>query len=75
VKSHAAVGGAMDRARYWCLWTKLKINENKMKIEKGKREEGKGKQGRATNQYTMPTSHSSISQLGLSCGVIAVQRP
>jgi len=59
-------------ARYWCLWTKLKINENKMKIEKGKREEGKGKQERATNRYTMPTSHSSIRQLGLSCGTTAL---
>ena len=37
-------------ARYWCLWTKLKINENKMKIEKGKREEEKGK------ERTLPTS-------------------
>ena len=35
-------------ARYWCLWTKLKINENKMKIKKGKREN-------TTNQHTMST--------------------
>ena len=49
-----------------------------MKIEKGKREEEKGKgKGKGNyqlvyNAHLMATSRSSIRQLGLSCGTMAL---
>jgi len=63
--SRLGVQSAEDRgrltARYWCLWTKLKINENKMKIEKGKREEEK--KGKREHYQPAYNVHLALRQL------------